>query len=67
MSFTLRSTPRAHVDIRDARDWYNAQSDGLGDQLGVELDALLSRIAGQPLICREIYTKLRRGVLRRFP
>lgn len=49
MSSSIRISPRARADIRTARDWYEAQWSGLGEELGRELVALFTLIAERPL------------------
>jgi plasmid stabilization system protein ParE len=46
MTFRVRVRSPARDDIRDARDWYERQSSGLGEEFGHELDQVLVRIAG---------------------
>jgi plasmid stabilization system protein ParE len=67
MSSIVRISPRARDDIREARDWYEAQSSGLGEELGLELDALFGRIVDQPLMFPTVHRNVRRGLVRRFP
>jgi hypothetical protein len=42
MSFRVRIRSRALDDIRDARDWYEYQSLGLGEEFGLELDRVFT-------------------------
>lgn len=67
-----RVTPRfvfhagAIEDLRDARDWYDEQRQGLGDELGAT-NAALDRIVGNPNLYPEVIPGSRRCVLTRFP
>jgi plasmid stabilization system protein ParE len=67
MTFGVLVRPRARNDVRAARDWYEKQRAGLGDQLGSELDAAILRIAERPLLYPKIHNDVRRALTRRFP
>lgn len=40
MIFSIRISQQASGDIREARDWYEDQVSGLGEQFGRELDSV---------------------------
>ena len=58
---------RARDDVRGARDWYDEQSAGLGDDFGRELETVFEHLATNPLLYRVIYKDVRRALTRRFP
>ena len=55
MTFAVRIRPRAQDDIRDARDWYEKQAAGLGAEFGLELGAVFSRLAENPMMHAAVY------------
>lgn len=57
----------AREDLREARDWYDAQRAGLGAEFGHGIGAVLERIASYPDAFPEILPGVRRAVLARFP
>jgi plasmid stabilization system protein ParE len=57
----------AQEDIREAVDWYERQSPGLGTELLRCLDACLSLIRRHPEMFPEVHRKSRMALLRRFP
>ena len=48
----------AHKEINDAVDWYNEQSDGLGNEFLDELDRAIRRAIASPQSCMEIEAEL---------
>jgi len=67
MTFHVRMRSRAREDIRDARDWYERQSPGLGDEFGRELAKVFARLETEPLIYQAVHREIRRALTRRFP
>lgn len=59
--------PAAVDDLREARDWYEAQRAGLGDELGEIVARTLDLIATQPDAFPEVMPGVRRAVTSRFP
>ena len=59
--------PAARDELREARDWYEAQRPGLGDDLGVVVGLALDRIREFPDAYPEVLPTIRRAVLSRFP
>ena len=59
--------PGAVEDLRDARDWYDEQQQGLGDELGVVINAAIDRIGANANLYPEVIPGVRRCVLSRFP
>jgi plasmid stabilization system protein ParE len=67
MTFRVRIRARARDDIRDARDWYEQQSIGLGEEFGQELERVFARLATDPQLYQVIYKHIHRALTRRFP
>jgi len=59
--------PAAQADIREAALWYESQGPGLGSEFTLRFDALVERIAQNPLQFPEIGSSVRRALLQRFP
>jgi plasmid stabilization system protein ParE len=59
--------PGAQADIREAALWYESRRPGLGSEFTLRFDALLERIAHNPLQFPEIGSGVRRALLQRFP
>jgi plasmid stabilization system protein ParE len=59
--------PAAVAELREARDWYEAQRVGLGFDLGEVIDGTLQRIAANPDAFPEVMPGVRRAVIARFP
>ena len=57
----------AQKELADAVDWYNEQSDGLGNEFLDELDRAIRRAVAYPQSCTEIESGLRRCLIARFP
>ena len=59
--------PAAEADIRETALWYESQRPGLASEFTLRLDALVERIAQNPLQFPEIGSGVRRALLQRFP
>jgi len=59
--------PAARDELREAREWYEAQRPGLGDDLGVVVGLAIDRIREFPDAYPEVLPTIRRAVLSRFP
>jgi plasmid stabilization system protein ParE len=59
--------PAARDELREAREWYEAQGVGLGDELGGAIDLAINRIREVPDAYPEVLPTVRRAVLSRFP
>ncbi|MGZ9262813.1 MAG: type II toxin-antitoxin system RelE/ParE family toxin, partial [Candidatus Binatia bacterium] len=57
----------AQADIREAALWYESQRPGLGSEFTLRLDALVERIAQNPLQFPEIGSGIRRALVQRLP
>lgn len=55
------------MDLREARDWYEGQCAGLGDEFLVAIAEALTRLEADPKRFPCYYGKFRRALTRRFP
>ncbi len=67
MSFSIAVTPLAESDIFAAREWYDSQRYGLGEEFLRELDATLRRVEEFGDTFEHVSERLRRIQLPRFP
>ena len=67
MSRPVILRPEAEEDMAAARDWYEQQRAGLGDEFIDEADRLFARLAATPEMHQVVLKDVRRGKLRRFP
>ena len=67
MSLRVVTRPQVEVELQDAADWYDAQREGLGDQLLVCVEAAIARVARSPESCAVVHGEVRRALVRRFP
>ena len=63
----VRFRTEAAADVSLARDWYDAQSPGLGDSFVSALEQIVDLVAALPEAFPEIAVGLRRALLSRFP
>lgn len=59
--------PEAQADLLEARDWYNGQRSGLGQQFIDSVEEILAQVQTQPEILAPAFKEVRRGKIRRFP
>jgi plasmid stabilization system protein ParE len=59
--------PEAEGEVLKARQWYESRSEGLGGRFAAAVDALIARIAENPLAFPKVRGQTRRAVLTRFP
>jgi hypothetical protein len=67
MAFRLKFSARALREIGEAREWYELQSPGLGDEFLTAMELQLKRLEQAPLLYAEIIPRVRRALLPRFP
>jgi plasmid stabilization system protein ParE len=67
MTYRLIIRPDAELDIRDAFNWYEAQTLGLGSEFVRAVDVCLSHIGRNPSAYPIIFKQARRVFIRRFP
>ncbi|HTW45942.1 MAG TPA: type II toxin-antitoxin system RelE/ParE family toxin [Acidobacteriaceae bacterium] len=60
-------TPAAREELFDARDWYENESAGLGQQFLAAVEAAIERICTNPRQFPVVYKNVCRALLRRFP
>lgn len=63
----LSVSPRAEAEIREAEQWYEERSEGLGAAFLEVVEQALAGIEENPLRFPVIYRDIRRALLRRFP
>lgn len=59
--------PEAEADLEDARDWYESQRDGLGDEFLECVEEALQKIDLMPEMYRVVDYGIRRAFTDRFP
>jgi plasmid stabilization system protein ParE len=59
--------PEAAVDVIEARQWYDNQQEGLGDDFGNALVDVVERLQAMPLMYVIVVESVHRAKLRRFP
>ncbi len=59
--------PLAQEDIREATQWYNKQSPGLGNRFSGEIRKSVRFIKQNPAACNIQYDEVRTAVLKVFP
>ena len=67
MAFRLKFSARALREIGEAREWYELQSPGLGEEFIAAMELQLKRLEQAPLLYAEISPRIRRALLPRFP
>ena len=67
MSLPVVLRPEARDDLISARDWYERQVPGLGDELARSVDESLTRIESMPELYAPSFRGVRPAKLRRFP
>lgn len=67
MSLTARFRPEALEDLAQARDWYDAQRPGLGDELLRCVEAAVAAAVRSPGVYPRAHGEVRRALVRRFP
>ena len=67
MAFRLKFSSRALREIGEAREWYELQSLGLGEEFVAAMELQLKRLEQAPLLYAEVIPNVRRALLPRFP
>jgi plasmid stabilization system protein ParE len=67
VNLPLIINPGAEADLDEARQWYESDRGGLGDELIDEVDAVLARIRRMPRLYAKVFQELRLALVRRFP
>jgi plasmid stabilization system protein ParE len=67
MSLPVILRPEAEQDVEAARDWYEQQHAGLGQDFLDRVAEVLSRLGAMPELYPVVWQDVRSGRLRRFP
>lgn len=67
MAYRLRFSARALRETGEAREWYESQSLGLGEEFIAAMELQLKRLEQAPLLYAEVIPGVRRALLPRFP
>jgi len=67
LSYLVFVRRAAELDVTEAQIWYEQQQTGLAGRFHDEFSATINLLAETPLIYPELYRKVRRAVLHRFP
>ena len=67
MSLPIVWRPEAEADLLAARDWYECQRSGFGDEFADAVEVMVERIEAMPELYAIVLHAVRRGKLRRFP
>jgi plasmid stabilization system protein ParE len=59
--------PQAEAELLAARDWYDTQRAGLGQEFVDEVGKTMQAVATRPLSFPKVHGEMRRAILRRFP
>ena len=67
VAFRIKFSGRAVRELGEARDWYETQSPGLGEEFEIAIELQLKRHEQAPHLYAEVVIGVRRALLRRFP
>ncbi len=67
MAYRLKFSSRAVRESGEAREWYELQSPGLGDEFIAAMELQLIRLQQAPMLYAEVIPGVRRALLPRFP
>lgn len=67
MTMQAQFRPEAHLEIQDAKDWYDERSPGLGFEFVHSLDVAIQSALRAPLAFQKVESDCRRILMRRFP
>lgn len=67
MTYKVVARPEAAREIREAFDWYEGRSEGLGLEFLRAADACLSGVRRNPFAFQPVHEHVRRALLRKFP
>ena len=67
MSRPVILRPEAQDDVAQAKDWYERQREGLGDEFVEAVDRVFARLSATPEIHRIVFKDVRRTKPRCFP
>jgi plasmid stabilization system protein ParE len=67
MTYTLGFLSQIEADVRNAREWYEAKTPGLGKEFVHVFYESAGELVENPQLHSRIYRDFRRRLLRRFP
>jgi plasmid stabilization system protein ParE len=67
MANNLVLTPPAQRDLEEAREWYEARSEGLGERFLGNVEDCFRRIQSMPEMHQCVFETYRRALVRTFP
>lgn len=67
MAYRLKFSIRALREIGEAQEWYESQVPGLGDEFIAAMELQLKRLEQAPLLYAEVFPRVHRAILPRFP
>ncbi|TRW98095.1 type II toxin-antitoxin system RelE/ParE family toxin [Candidatus Methylobacter oryzae] len=67
MAFRLKFSSRALREVGEAREWYELQNSGLGEEFIAAMELQIKRLEQAPLLYAEVIPGVRRAFLPRFP
>jgi plasmid stabilization system protein ParE len=67
MAYRLKLSTRALRETGEAKEWYELQSPGLGEEFIAAMELQLKRLEQAPLLYAEAIPNVRRALLPRFP
>lgn len=67
MKWRLVIRPQAEANLREARDWYEKQRPGLGNEFLADISLAVESLLQDPRRYPEYYRGFRRILTRRFP
>jgi hypothetical protein len=65
--YSLKFTPEARADVKEAAQYYNDQLPGLGKRFKTEVKKQLKLLKQNPFTSSVRYSQVRLAVLNRFP
>ena len=63
----IRIAALAEDELREARDWYNERTPGMGRRLVEAVGLVLDRIAENPRLFPAVHQDIHRAIVSRFP
>ncbi len=67
MGYTVQLLPVVYKDLQEAKAWYNAKGEGLGEEFKKEVNKEIAYIGAYPRHYQKKYKELRSSMVTRFP
>ncbi|MFD2035642.1 type II toxin-antitoxin system RelE/ParE family toxin [Belliella marina] len=67
MTFKVKFTPAAKLDIDDVIEWYDGQKRGLGRKFYIHLKSKVNYIQNYPYHCQLVHRDIRNVLVDKFP